>query len=111
MNYYMSDDGQVFADMDSPELVEKFLSKGMVLMSQDAVNKFLTPDDKYIRNKRDGMLRELDVFVANPLRWASIPESDKDELQAYRVSLLNIPEQEGFPEEVVWPEQPLVMSK
>ena len=59
-----------------------------------------------VRYQRDELLKELDVIVSNPLRFASFTDEQKAELATYRQALLDVPQQAGFPSEVVWPEKP-----
>jgi len=60
-----------------------------------------------VRRERDSRLQELDKIVSNPLRWASYTTEKQNELSEYRQALLDVPQQEGFPYEVKWPEHPL----
>jgi hypothetical protein len=59
-----------------------------------------------VRYQRNELLAELDTLVNNPLRWASYTEDYKTALATYRQALLDVPEQSGFPTEVVWPNKP-----
>ena len=59
-----------------------------------------------IRQQRDQLLSELDVVVSNPLRYAEFSEEEKSQLAAYRQALLDVPQQEGFPNDVEWPSKP-----
>lgn len=58
------------------------------------------------RHDRNVLLVELDNIVNNPLRWASYTEEYKAQLATYRQELLDVPDQEGFPYNVVWPQKP-----
>lgn len=64
-------------------------------------------DEEQARWKRDGLLYELDSIVSNPLRWAEFDDTTKQALADYRQALLDVPQQEGFPEEIEWPVNPL----
>ena len=69
-----------------------------------------SPEDQAaasIRTQRDGLLSELDIIVSNPLRYAKFSEEEKSQLAAYRQALLDVPQQEGFPNEIEWPVNPL----
>jgi hypothetical protein len=57
------------------------------------------------RAKRDTLLREV-VDAMNPMRWEVLTEQQKDAWRAYRQALLDVPQQEGFPSNTVWPEVP-----
>ena len=59
-----------------------------------------------VRRQRNEKLKELDIVVSNPLRFASFTDEQKAELATYRQALLDVPQQAGFPSEVVWPEKP-----
>lgn len=59
-----------------------------------------------IRDKRDGLLVELDAFVGNPLRWATLSTEQQDAWAVYRQALLDVPQQAGFPHNVTWPTEP-----
>jgi hypothetical protein len=59
------------------------------------------------RGKRDHLLTLLDAVVSNPIRWGEFTEEQKASVAAYRQDLLDIPEQEGFPANIVWPQSPI----
>jgi hypothetical protein len=62
---------------------------------------------KEVRRERDYLLSTLvDPIASNPLRWADISEETKQNIMDYRKALLDLPEQEGFPHNVVFPELP-----
>lgn len=54
------------------------------------------------RQKRDFLLYQSDVYVL-PDRWAQLLEEAKTSWSAYRQALRDVPEQQGFPSEIVWP--------
>lgn len=58
-------------------------------------------DDRY-----EIFRKKVDPLVTNPLRWADVPEEDRTAIQEYRIALLNISDQEGWPYEIEWPEVP-----
>jgi len=76
---------------------------------EEHINPTPTPEqlEAQARAKRDRLLRELDVIVSNPLRWAEFDEPTKQALADYRQALLDVPQQEGFPDDIVWPVNPL----
>lgn len=55
------------------------------------------------RAKRDALLASCDYFV-----MADYPASDEDKalVVAYRQALRDVPQQDGFPLSIVWPEKP-----
>ena len=58
-----------------------------------------------VRAKRDNLLKET-VDSVNPMRWEALTELQKDAWRAYRQALLDVPQQEGFPTNISWPEVP-----
>ena len=56
-----------------------------------------------IRAKRDALIAETDYLMASDY---PLDEDKKAELIVYRQALRDVPEQEGFPTSVVWPEKP-----
>jgi hypothetical protein len=59
------------------------------------------------RSQRNRKLEfEVDPWVTNPLRWESLSPAKQQEWLDYRISLLDLPQQEGWPHNIVWPLQP-----
>lgn len=58
-----------------------------------------------VRAERDKKLAESDVMVL-PDRWNAMTTEQQQAWAAYRQALRDVPEQEGFPWNVQWPEQP-----
>lgn len=63
-------------------------------------------DAMYIRRQRDQLLSEVDIIVSNPLRWNDMTKLDQQLWSEYRQLLLDVPQQEGFPSNVIWPIKP-----
>jgi len=60
-----------------------------------------------VRFQRDSTLKyEVDPIVTNPLRWAELTTEKQNEWATYRTDLLNVPQQEGFPNTITWPTKP-----
>lgn len=59
------------------------------------------------RDKRDALLQDLDTIVSNPLRWNEFTEAEQQDIALYRQALLDVPQQEGFPDDIDWPVNPL----
>lgn len=55
-----------------------------------------------VRYQRDRLLVETDWTQA-----ADVPQATKDKWAPYRQALRDVPEQEGFPFNVVWPNKPV----
>ena len=60
-----------------------------------------------VRATRDTALANVvDPIVSNPLRWADMTAEQQAEWAAYRRALLNITQQPGFPNSIIWPLAP-----
>ena len=59
-----------------------------------------------VRSKRDTALEDVDVMAGNVLRWNSLSDTQRESWTQYRIDLLNVPQQAGFPLTVVWPTKP-----
>ena len=58
-----------------------------------------------VRAQRNQLLKEkVDVF--NAIRWEGMSEQDRQLWRDYRQGLLDVPQQVGFPWNVVWPPVP-----
>lgn len=55
-----------------------------------------------IRGERDKLLRETDWT-----QLADVPQATKDLWDDYRQALRDVPQQEGFPQQIIWPEKPV----
>lgn len=82
--------------------VEAYISEHpeMLLDSQALALKELA---KQARARRDNLLKT-EVDAMNPMRWEALTEEQKEAWRAYRQALLDVPQQEGFPTSIIWPE-------
>lgn len=65
--------------------------------------------EEAIRNERYLRLRKCDKM--SPMHWNALTDAQKQEWTDYRIALLNVPQQEGFPwggdiDKVPWPVEP-----
>lgn len=72
---------------------------------QPTPEELLEQKAREVRAKRDYLLTKTDYLVSGDY---PISEQDLAKVKAYRQSLRDVPAQEGFPEQVVWPELPSV---
>lgn len=56
------------------------------------------------RNRR--LSQDVDPIAGNALRWAALTDAQRQAWAEYRQALLDAPQQEGFPHNVVWPVKP-----
>lgn len=59
-----------------------------------------------LRSERNDLLLEVDAYVSNPLRWAGIDAPTQALWATYRLDLLDVPQQAGFPNTHTWPNKP-----
>lgn len=60
---------------------------------------------KQARERRDSLLKET-VDSVNPMRWEAMTDEQRDAWRTYRQALLDVPQQDGFPTNINWPEAP-----
>ena len=64
--------------------------------------------EKSVRAKRDSLISDTDYLLTPDY---PISPDELEVVKAYRTSLRDEPQQEGFPYDVVWPELPEVLAK
>jgi len=67
--------------------------------------QLLTPAEK-ARGLRASYLRA-EVDSINAVRWNTMSDQEKSNWTAYRQALLDVPQQPGFPDNIVWPTIPV----
>lgn len=86
--------------------MKKYVDNVLMDMTQEEIdelnNSIFSPDN--VRRQRNDLLKEVvDPVASNPLRWESLSVQAQENLRTYRQQLLDVPQQEGFPRNVVWP--------
>lgn len=76
-------------------------------LTQEELSNGLEERKKGTREKRDIiLLKEVDPIVSNPLRWNDFTDAERAAWTQYRIDLLNVPQQAGYPDSVTWPTKP-----
>jgi len=91
------------SNLDIPKLHEMLLSKEPTpysAPSADEIKNELIVTYRAIRDRK--LIMDVDPIVTNPFRWDALTEEEKTKVTNYRTQLLNIPQQEKFPDEVDW---------
>jgi hypothetical protein len=57
------------------------------------------------RSRRNKFLF-LYIDAMNPVRWSTYTTEQQQSWINYRQALLDVPQQSGFPDEIVWPQKP-----
>lgn len=86
--------------------------KGMVELTDQELDLHLNPPPsaEQIRSKRDSLLRQVDAYSAAPLRWSNTSPEDQLAIAEYRQLLLDVPQQHSFPDDILWPKMPSILS-
>lgn len=61
--------------------------------------------EREVRDKRTSLLFSTDIYMLSDY---PISEEKRNEIKVYRQLLRDVPQQEGFPDNVVWPEKPSI---
>ena len=65
------------------------------------------PTAAQVRAERDSILATaVDPLVSNPFRWSELTTAKQAEWTTYRQALLDVPQQDGFPNDITWPNEP-----
>lgn len=83
---------------------DSYLSSGVTI--EEYNNEFISLE---IRDKRNNLLNATDKLLTIP--DFPISESEKEEVRQYRQLLRDITKQDGFPENITWPDQPECIKK
>ena len=67
-----------------------------------------TEAEKSVRAKRDSLISETDYLLASDY---PISAEDLEAVKVYRQALRDVPQQEGFPFDVVWPDLPVIVAE
>lgn len=59
-----------------------------------------------LRDRRNSLLSAVDSIAGNALRWATLSSEQQSAWGVYRQALLDVPQQSGFPNNVIWPVSP-----
>lgn len=113
--------GQIFEGSYPPEVADWCNARNDCFIADidpiDGVRRFQiakvpepTDEDvaEQIRAERDGKIAATDYLMMPDY---PLPEEDRATVVAYRQALRDIPTQDGFPREVVWPEAPAVFKR
>ena len=126
---YMNESGWVDCEIDHPEYgwipytlnpqdEDPTIDNNNLLtrmLESNSISPFVPPTQEELYEKeavncrayRDSLLQtEVDPIVTNPLRWAELTLEKQQEWADYRLELLAVPEQSGFPSDINWPTKP-----
>ena len=130
VNVDNDEDAQTFInqgakELTAEEIIEAFGSEEMVVWASPS-NTVVSPDgqkvesftlpnigptkaelEERVRTKRDALIEETDYLLMPDY---PISEEELAAVKTYRQALRDVPQQDGFPNDVVWPEKPDVQN-
>ena len=102
---FTCDPSDTGASFDVRKLYDKMIEDGQVShLTEDEINEQVSSGCRLVRDLK--LENEVDPQVTNPLRWADLSPEKQQEWADYRRSLLDLPEQEGWPHDIEWPIKP-----
>lgn len=117
----ISHESQTPHDIEMRSLIQKFaqeegyrekrgedLSWSVEKIPEKTEEEKLAEAEEQVRSKRDSMISDTDYLLMNDY---PISEEVLAVVKAYRTALRDVPQQEGFPYEVVWPEVPAALVR
>lgn len=99
---YIQEEGLELAADHDGQIGWKFIDSEWQKPSGTLTNDLL---ELAIRRKRNILLKKT-IDSLNPIRWSTMTDQSKNDWVAYRQALLDIPQQETFPNNVIWPTKP-----
>lgn len=117
----VSHQSQTPRDIEMRSLIQKFsqeegyrekrgedLSWSVEKIPEKTPEEKLAETEEEVRSKRDRLIADTDYLLCADY---PISAEDLEAVKAYRQALRDVPQQEGFPYDVVWPELPEVLAK
>ena len=108
-------------DEEMRELIRKFsqeegyrekrgedLSWAVEKIPEKTEEEKLADAEELVRSKRDSLISDTDYLLMDDY---PISSEDLEAIKAYRTALRDVPQQEGFPYDVVWPELPTILAE
>lgn len=117
----VSHQSQTPRDIEMRSLIQKFsqeegyrekrgedLSWSLEKIPEKTEEEKLAEAEEQIRSKRDSLISDTDYLLMDDY---PISSEDLEAVKAYRTALRDVPQQEGFPYDVVWPELPTILAE
>lgn len=117
----VSHQSQTQRDIEMRSLIQKFaqeegyrekrgedLSWSVETIPEKTPEEKLAEAEEQVRSKRDSLIADTDYLLCADY---PISAEDLEAVKAYRQALRDVPQQEGFPFEVVWPELPTILAE
>lgn len=89
--------------------MQKIVNGEVIKMTEEEVSEYLLWVQENAKQSKTADVRDRRNALLTSTDWtqaADVPQAIKDRYAAYRQALRDIPQQEGFPDNVVWPVEP-----
>lgn len=73
---------------------------------ENADRKLSVLSDRARMERDQKLTSEVDPISSSSLRWSGLSSEKQSEWAQYRIDLLNVPQQSGFPTIITWPSKP-----
>lgn len=117
----VSHQSQTPRDIEMRSLIQKFsqeegfrekrgedLSWAVEKIPEKTEEEKLAEAEEQVRSKRDTLISDTDYLLMDDY---PISSEDLEAVKAYRTALRDVPQQEGFPFDVTWPERPAILAE
>jgi hypothetical protein len=81
------------------------------MVVQHKEHSVLAEAEKRVRAERNKRLDEADIIYCNADKWGLMDEPTKTAWRDYKDQLREIPDQSGFPFDVIWPDIPEALTR
>ena len=89
--------------------MQKIVNGEVIEMTEEEVSEYILWAEENARQSKTADVRDRRNALLTSTDWtqaADVPQAIKDKYATYRQALRDVPQQEGFPDNIVWPTQP-----
>lgn len=89
--------------------MQKIVNGEVIEMTEEEVAEYILWAEENARQGKTADVRDRRNALLTSTDWTQavdVPQAIKDRYAVYRQALRDIPQQEGFPDNVVWPVEP-----
>lgn len=89
--------------------MQKIVNGEVIEMTEEEVSEYLLWVQENAKQSKTADVRDRRNALLTSTDWtqaADVPQAIKDKYATYRQALRDVPQQEGFPDNIVWPTQP-----
>lgn len=89
--------------------MQKIVNGEVIEMTEEEVSEYLLWVQENAKQSKTADVRDRRNALLTSTDWTQVtdvPQAIKDKYATYRQALRDVPQQEGFPDNIVWPTQP-----